>query len=234
MLALCQVFLSAQIQGLALCKNLEEILVISASPRSALFEAALCKALPSVISFSDNLQSQTHLLDDEVFFYIIHFKDKVSSSKSYQSSKTIDHSNNVKRFVNEDQFNVKDEDQHQTTSNFGPYVFETLSIEANNDLANSWLHPYDRKSSKNIKTPTESPLDLRPNSKFLPVKGSIRILNMMYVLTGGPHKVRNIVPLKTPQIHAMEIINMNKNLQKNLIIASTMQIYSGAADPGRS
>ena len=39
------VFLSALFQGSALCKNFQEHLVISASPRSALFKAALCEAL---------------------------------------------------------------------------------------------------------------------------------------------------------------------------------------------
>ena len=118
---------------------------------------------------------QPNLLDDEVFFYVIDFKDrKVNpSSKSYQlldddeSSRQDSNQKyspapnvNVKRFVNEeDQFDIK-EDEHQqhyqTTSNFGPYVFESLSIEANNDLANSWLHPHDhRKSSNNIKKSTE-------------------------------------------------------------------------------
>ena len=54
-------------------------------------------------AFSDKLQS--HLLDDEAFFYIIDFNDMASSSKSYQSSKinnwkqSGDHSINVKRFV---------------------------------------------------------------------------------------------------------------------------------------
>ena len=41
-----QVLLSALIQGSALCKNFQELLVIStSSPRSALFEAVLCEAL---------------------------------------------------------------------------------------------------------------------------------------------------------------------------------------------
>ena len=158
------------------------------------------------------------MLDDEVFSYIIDFKDsKVNpSSKSYQSLETNNWNDdessrqdsnqkyslapnvNVKRFVNEeDQFDSIKEDEHQqphqTTSNFGPYVFESLSIEANHDLANSWLHPHDhRKSSNNIKKSTESLLDLRPNSKFLPVKGRY----MMYPKE-GPRITRKIVAGKT-------------------------------------
>ena len=130
-------------------------------------------------AFSDKLQS--HLLDDEAFFYIIDFNDMASSSKSYQSSKinnwkqSGDHSINVKRFVKEHQFHEEDQ-QHQTISKLGPYIFETLSIEANNDLANHWLHPYVRKSSNILKKPAESPMDLRPNSIFLPVKGSMYVL----------------------------------------------------------
>ena len=38
-------FLSVVIQGSALCKNFQEILVISTIPRSALFESPFCKAL---------------------------------------------------------------------------------------------------------------------------------------------------------------------------------------------
>ena len=40
-----QVFLSALIQGSVLCKNFQDLLVISASLRSVLFEAALFEAL---------------------------------------------------------------------------------------------------------------------------------------------------------------------------------------------
>ena len=43
--SIMQAFLSVLIHGSAVCKNFQEFLVISASPRSALFEAALCEDL---------------------------------------------------------------------------------------------------------------------------------------------------------------------------------------------
>ena len=44
-LSAMQVLLSVLIQGSALCKNFQELSVISASSRSVLFKAVLCEAL---------------------------------------------------------------------------------------------------------------------------------------------------------------------------------------------